>query len=310
MGKLKRNVCEAESVCLLWRGRVWSFAEFYRFVARGGGRTKVSACPAQCFFRSRPARVGRRMNLCAKYGVLFPTYGIFEINITCRMFRCWGGAVPRGGVCKTGEAPARGAARSAAGGRRRRPKAGDAFRGGVTRPVPLTQNLRGKHRTSPERLPAERVLPAPRAGERTLSAFLQRENPLRSGIGTFCTKHRIPQFFTSVFPGLLARHNDSSASRPARVLSHRFSKNTPRALLEIKNNRFRLCKHSVSTSPLPLTLAFLQPSAFRERSDSPRPDLPTQSGRADTRFPREPRSPAPASDEAVNFCETSNALPP
>ena len=42
-----------------------------------------------------------------------------------------GGAVPRGEVCKTGEAPARGAARSAAGGRRRRPKAGDAFRGGV-----------------------------------------------------------------------------------------------------------------------------------------------------------------------------------
>ena len=42
-----------------------------------------------------------------------------------------GGAVPRGGVCKTGEAPARGAARSAAGGRRRRPKAGDAFRGGA-----------------------------------------------------------------------------------------------------------------------------------------------------------------------------------
>ena len=47
-----------------------------------------------------------------------------------------GGAVPRGEVCKTGEAPARGAARSAAGGRRRRPKAGDAFRGGGTRPAP------------------------------------------------------------------------------------------------------------------------------------------------------------------------------
>ena len=95
-----------------------------------------------------------------------------------------GGAVPRGEVCKTGEAPARGAARSAAGGRRRRPKAGDAFREGATRSLPLTQNLPGKHRTSPESFPAERVLPAPRAGERTLSAFLQWENPLRPGIGT------------------------------------------------------------------------------------------------------------------------------
>ena len=62
-----------------------------------------------------------------------------------------GGAVPRGEVCKTGEAPARGAARSAAGGRRRRPKAGDAFRGGGTRPVPLTQNLRGGIRHFPRK---------------------------------------------------------------------------------------------------------------------------------------------------------------
>ena len=92
-----------------------------------------------------------------------------------------GGAVSRGEVCKTGEAPARGAARSAAGGRRRRPKAGDAFRGGATRPVPLTQNLRGENSSSPESFPAERVLPAPRAGERTLSAFLQWKNPLRPG---------------------------------------------------------------------------------------------------------------------------------
>ena len=97
---------------------------------------------------------------------------------------CRGGAVPRGEVCKIGEAPARGAARSAAEGRRRRPKAGDAFRGGVTRPVPLTRNLPGKHRTSPESFPAERVLPAPRAGERTLFAFLQWENPLRPAPGT------------------------------------------------------------------------------------------------------------------------------
>ena len=106
------------------------------------------------------------------------------------MFRCRVGAVPRGGVCKTGEAPARGAARSAAGGRRRRPKAGDAFRGGGTRPVPLTQNLRGKYGTSPESFPAERVLPAPRAGERTLSAFLQWLHPLRPAPGTVRSRLR------------------------------------------------------------------------------------------------------------------------
>ena len=100
------------------------------------------------------------------------------------MFRCRGGAVPRGEVCKTGEAPARGAARSAAGGRRRRPKAGDAFRGGGTRPAPLTQNLRGEYGISPEKPPAERVLPAPRAGERTLSAFLHWLRPLRPAPGT------------------------------------------------------------------------------------------------------------------------------
>ena len=101
-----------------------------------------------------------------------------------------GGAVPRGEVCKTGEAPARGAARSAAGGRRRRPKAGDAFRGGGTRPVPLTQNLRGEYGTSPERPPAERVLPAPRAGERTLSAFLHWLRPLRPAPGTVRSRLR------------------------------------------------------------------------------------------------------------------------
>ena len=42
MGKLKRTVCEAESVYLLRRGRVWSFAGIHRLVARGGGRTEFS----------------------------------------------------------------------------------------------------------------------------------------------------------------------------------------------------------------------------------------------------------------------------
>ena len=49
-GKLKQNVCFTESVCLLRRERVWSFAEFYCFSARGGGRTEFS----------REMRIGKR----------------------------------------------------------------------------------------------------------------------------------------------------------------------------------------------------------------------------------------------------------
>ena len=112
-----------------------------------------------------------------------------------------GGAVSRGEVCKTGEAPARGAARSAAGGRRRRPKAGDAFRGGGTRPVLLTQNLRGEYELSPESFSAERVLPAPRAGERTLFAFLQWENPLRPGTMNILRKTLNSADLHVIFPG-------------------------------------------------------------------------------------------------------------
>ena len=73
------------------------------------------------------------------------------------------------------------ARREGAGGAQRRTT---RFAAGGKPSAPFTQNLRGKHRTSPESFPAERVLPAPRAGERTLSAFLQWENPLRPGIGT------------------------------------------------------------------------------------------------------------------------------
>ena len=185
-----------------------------------------------------------------------------------------GGAVPRGEVCKTGEAPARGAARSAAGGRRRRPKAGDAFRGGGTRPAPLTQNLRGECGISPERLPAERVLPAPRAGERTLSAFLHWLRPLRPAPGT--VRNPAPRGCDSLYSRctIAARHACGNfRSRPARVPRNRFPLCNPRALLEIKDNRLPLHKHSVSTYPFPLTPAFLQPSASRERSDIPRPCL-------------------------------------
>ena len=78
-----------------------------------------------------------------------------------------------------------------------------------------------------------------------------------------------------------AGHNDSSASRPARVPRNHFPRCNPRAVLEIKNNRFPLHKRPVSTSPFPLTPAFLQSSASDEMSALSRPDLPTQSGRAE-----------------------------
>ena len=39
-GKLKRNVCIAESVHLLWRERVWSFAESHCFSAPGNAHAR------------------------------------------------------------------------------------------------------------------------------------------------------------------------------------------------------------------------------------------------------------------------------
>ena len=176
-----------------------------------------------------------------------------------------GGAVPRGGVCKTGEVPARGAAQSAAGGRRRRAKRGGRApeapkggrrvprRGGTT--PPRDAKPAGENANFPQNLPAERVLPAPRAGERTLSAFLHWLRPLRPVPGTV-------------------------RSRPARVPRNHFPRCNPRALPEIKDNRFPLHKHSVSAYPLSLLSAFPQNLTVPrgERTLPPRPS--PQSGRA------------------------------
>ena len=73
-------------------------------------------------------------------------------------------------------------------------------------------------------------------------------------------------------------------SSPARALPEQVLRGNPRALPEIKDNRLPLHKHPVSTSPFPLTPAFLQPSASRERSDIPRPCLKKQ-GRRGRAFP-------------------------
>ena len=76
---------------------------------------------------------------------------------------------------------------------------------------------------------------------------------------------------------------ETTVPRPARAEDKRFPRNSTRAPA-IKDNRFPLYKHSVSTYPLPLTPAFLQPSASGERSDSPRPCLKKQ-GRRGRAFP-------------------------
>ena len=139
--------------------------------------------------------------------------------------------------------------------------------------------------------------------------IVQREykesHPRGAGIGTSCTKHRIPRFFTSVFPGLLARHKDSSAFRPARVprfesrlscsarhacrnsrsrpargLSNRISKKqSPRGTRNKKQSssakqtsRFNLpiLAHPGVSAPFPIPR--------NERSSPPRPSYPVGAG--------------------------------
>ena len=99
------------------------------------------------------------------------------------------------------------AARSAAGGRRRRPKAGDAFRGGATRPVPLTQNLRGENSSSPESFPRNASCPPRgRGNERFLLSFngcarsARHRNILRGTLNSAVLHVNFPDSF--------ARHKD------------------------------------------------------------------------------------------------------
>ena len=99
-------------------------------------------------------------------------------------------------------------------------------------------------------------------------------NPIRAG-AILCV--------TSIQPSR-ATPAETFAFRPARVLRNLLPRYNPRALLEIKYNRFPLYKRPVSTYPFPLTPAFLQPSASGERSDIPRPCLKKQ-GRRGGAFP-------------------------
>ena len=127
-------------------------------------------------------------------------------------------------VCKIGEAPARGAARSAAGGRRRRPKAGDAFRGGGDTTRPLDAKPARGNANFPRKI-SRGTRPARPAGGGT-NAFCfpsmgepaplrHNEHPARNT--EFCGSSR------RLFRDYLPRRKDSPAFRPARVLSNRFS---------------------------------------------------------------------------------------
>ena len=123
--------------------------------------------------------------------------------------------------------------------------AGFASRGGIASP------LRGTRRPP---LGASGALPPrfARLRGRGLPRFcrLHHVGPLRPDIGTYCAKHRIPRFFASAFPGLLARHKDSPAFRPARVLRNHFPLCKPRAYtpviatVPISNIRARFCNTS------------------------------------------------------------------
>ena len=222
------------------------------------------------------------------------------------MFRCRGGAVPRGEVCKTGEAPPaepREARREGAGGAQRRATRSAA--GGHD--PPLDAEPAGGNANFPQNLPAERVLPAPRVGnERFLLSFIgcarSAQAPelsvprLRAG-EIFCittiqpsramlaeTPVSDPRGCDSLYSRctIAARYTCGNfRSRPARVPRNHFPRCKPRALPEIKDNRFPLHKHPVSTYPLPLTLAFSQKFTVprNERHSPPRPSYPVGAGR-------------------------------
>ena len=184
------------------------------------------------------------------------------------------------------------ARREGAGGTQRR---ATRFAAGRCDPPPLRETCERECELPPKAFPRNASCPPRgRGNERFLLSFngcarsVPAPGTVRSPAPRGCDSLRYHNT-------TIARHAcRNSRFRPARVPRNHFPRCNPRAVLEIKYNRFPLHKHPVSTSPLPLLSAFLQPSAFRERSDSSRPCLPTQSGRADTRFPGELRSPAPA----------------
>ncbi len=134
MGTLKRTVCVTEDDCLLWRGRVWSFAGICRFIARGGGRTGFSreADARELYHKNdwlAPTRVGNPLRRLRRHlprrgrGYLYVGWVTRKVDVKVKGIQCSAQDVPMPGgagvpreVCKMGDAPARGATRSVAGG--------------------------------------------------------------------------------------------------------------------------------------------------------------------------------------------------
>ena len=141
-------------------------------------------------------------------------------------FREPGGAVPRGGVCKTGEAPARVPRKARREGRSRRlhPKGGRRVprRGGMIRPRGA-EPARGKQ-LFPRKLSRGTRPARPAGGGTNAFCFPSMGEPAPPGIGTSCTKHRILRFFTSAFPDSFARLNDSFVPAPRGCCSIVFQK--------------------------------------------------------------------------------------
>ena len=132
-------------------------------------------------------------------------------------------------------------------------------------------------RRVPRRGDTTRPLDAEPAGEirhfpRKLSRGTRPARPAGGGTNAFC-------FLSLVAPAPPGSQNCPFPGS-ARVPRNHFPRCNPRALLEIKDNRFPLHKHSVSTSPLSLLSAFPQNLTVPrgERTLPPRPS--PQSGRA------------------------------
>ena len=159
-------------------------------------------------------------------------------------------------------------------GKCRIPPAGFASRGRVVSPRRETRRPPwGRSRRPPAALRAARGRGLPRF------CRLHHVGPLRPVPGTVRNPIRAGAILcvTSIQPSR-ATPAETFAFRPARVPRNLLPRYNPRALLEIKDNRFPLHKHSVSTYPFPLIPAFLQPSASREMSAISRPDLPPSRG--------------------------------
>ena len=137
------------------------------------------------------------------------------------------------------------------------------------------ERFRGKYRIPPAGFASRGRVASPRRETRrpplgASGALPPRFARLRGrGLPRFCRLHHVgplrPGSRNCPFPG------------SARVPRNHFPRCNPRALLEIRDNRLPLHKHSVSTSPLPLLSAFPQNLTI-PRNERTLPPLPQKAG--------------------------------